>query len=259
MAIMKKEPTTENLVLDNIHVRVEDKPIVRGLSLTIRPGEVHALMGPNGTGKSSLSLALMGHPRYQEVEGSARLGETELFGLSPDQRSRAGLFLAMQYPAEIPGVPVSDFIRSARQELGLDSMSGIKFGKWLQSEMEQLGLDPSFAGRYLNEGFSGGEKKRAEVVQMRMLKPKFAILDEIDSGLDIDALVAVAHGIREMVDAGMGVLVITHYSRLLYHLTPDMVHVMCGGEIVRSAPGMELADSLEAGGYEAVVGREVTV
>jgi len=249
----------ENLVLDNIYVRVEDKPIVRGLSLTIRPGEVHALMGPNGTGKSSLSLALMGHPRYGEVEGSARLGETELFGLSPDQRARAGLFLAMQAPAEIPGVPVSDFVRSARQELGLESMSGMKFNRLLQSEMELVGLDAAFAGRYLNEGFSGGEKKRAEVVQMRMLEPKFAILDEIDSGLDIDALVAVARGIGELVAGGMGVLVITHYRRLLDHLPPDMVHVMSRGEIVRSAPGMTLAEALEAGGYEAVVGREVTV
>jgi len=257
--MMKKKLSNRNLVLDNIYVRVEDKPIVRGLSMTIKPGEIHALMGPNGTGKSSLALALMGHPRYDDVEGSARIGDTELLVLRPDERAKAGLFLAMQSPAEIPGVPMSDFVRTARRELGLEELSGMKFNRTLKSELGLIGMDGSFAGRYINEGFSGGEKKRAEVVQMRMLEPKFAILDEIDSGLDIDAMVAVARGIGEMVAAGTGVLVITHYRRLLDHLQPDMVHIMSGGEIVRSSPGMELANALEAGGYEAVVGREVTV
>lgn len=256
---MKKKLSTRNLVLDNIYVRVEGKRIVRGLSMTIKPGEIHVLMGPNGTGKSSLALALMGHPRYDDVEGSARIGDTELFGLKPDERAKAGLFLALQSPAAIPGVPMSDFVRTARRELGLEDLSGMTFNRKLKSELELIGMAGSFAGRYLNEGFSGGEKKRAEVVQLRMLEPKFAILDEIDSGLDIDALVAVARGIGELVAAGTGVLVITHYRRLLDHLPPDMVHIMSGGEIVRSSPGMELANLLEAGGYEAVVGREVTV
>jgi len=255
---MKNTPTEKNLVLDNLYVRVEGKRIVRGVSLTVRPGEIHALMGPNGTGKSSLALALMGHPRYDDVEGSARIGDTELLDLNPDERARAGLFLAMQAPAEIPGVPMADFLRTARRELGLEDLSGMKFNRRMKSELGLMGLDGAFAGRYLNEGFSGGEKKRAEVVQLRLLEPKFAVLDEIDSGLDIDALVAVARGIGELVAAGTGVLVITHYRRLLDHLPPDMVHIMSGGEIVRSSPGMELANTLEAGGYEAVVGREVT-
>ncbi len=255
---MKKKLSNGNLVLENIYVRVEGKKIVRGVSMTIKPGEIHALMGPNGTGKSSLALALMGHPRYDEVEGSARIGDTELFDLNPSERAKAGLFLAMQSPAEIPGVPMSDFVRTARRELGLDDVSGMKFNRKLKSELKLMGMDGAFAGRYLNEGFSGGEKKRSEVLQMRMLEPKFAVLDEIDSGLDIDALVAVARGIGELVAAGTGVLVITHYRRLLDHMPPDMVHIMSGGEIVRSSPGMELANVLEAGGYEAVVGREVT-
>jgi len=248
----------EPLVIDSLRVRIEGKEVVRGVSLTVEPGTVHALMGPNGTGKSSLALALMGHPRYDDVEGTARIGDAELLEMSPDERARAGLFLAMQYPSEIPGVPVADFLRTAFHALGNKKVSQIAFRKSLEEEMQALGMDPSFATRYLNEGFSGGEKKRSEIVQARTLKPRFAILDEIDSGLDIDALKAVAHGIGEMRAGGTGILIITHYRRVLDHLPPDHVHIMAGGRIVRSAPGLQLAEELEADGYEAFVGEEVS-
>jgi Fe-S cluster assembly ATP-binding protein len=251
--------TDAPLVIEDFKVSIEDSMIVKGVSLTVKPGEVHALMGPNGTGKSSLALALAGHPRYDDVDGDIRIGSISLLFLPPEERARAGLFLAMQYPSEIPGVSVADFLRTAHQALGRRKTSPLAFRRSLEREMKTLGMDPSFAGRYLNEGFSGGEKKRSEVVQARVLKPRFAVLDEIDSGLDIDALKAVARGIHEMREAGVGILIITHYRRILDHLPPDHVHIMSGGRIVRSAPGMKLAEELEASGYEALVGREVAV
>lgn len=250
---MKKErKSTESLTIENLKVDIEDKEVVRGVSLTIEPGKVHALMGPNGTGKSSLALAIMGHPGYSEVEGSVRVGNTEILSLTPEERAKAGLFLAMQYPSEIPGVPVSDFIRVAYQSLGHKKISPLAFRKNLEKEMKAIGLDTGFALRYLNDGFSGGEKKRSELVQARMLKPRFAIFDEIDSGLDIDALKSVARAIHELRESGSGVLIITHYSRILDHLSPDHVHIMAQGRIVRSGKGKRLALELEKHGYEAM-------
>ncbi len=213
-------------------------------------------MGPNGTGKSSLALAIMGHPRYSEVEGSVRIENIEILLLTPEERAKAGLFLAMQYPSEIPGVPVSDFIRTAYQSLGHDKISPLAFRKNLENEMKTIGLDTCFANRYLNDGFSGGEKKRSELLQARMLKPRFAIFDEIDSGLDIDALKSVARAIDELRESGTGVLLITHYSRILDTLSPDHVHIMAQGRIVRSGKGKRLALELEKSGYEAFVGLE---
>lgn len=245
------------LVIENLKVWIEGKEVVRGVSLTVEPGAVHALMGPNGTGKSSMALALMGHPRYTEVEGTARIDGMDLLSMSPEERARAGLFLGMQYPAEIPGIPMEDFLRTALRSLGDKKTSPRAFRNALKREMKDLGMDPSFAARYLNEGFSGGEKKRSEVVQARILKPAFAVFDEIDSGLDIDALRSVAAAIDDLREAGAGVLLITHYSRILRHIPPDFVHVMAKGRIVRSAPGLSLAEELEAGGYETVAGKEV--
>jgi Fe-S cluster assembly ATP-binding protein len=241
-----------SLVIKDFRVRIEGKEVVKGVSLEIEPGKVHALMGPNGTGKSSLALALMGHPRYEEVEGYVGIGDKDLSDLSTEERARAGLFLAMQYPSEIPGVPMSDFMRTAHRALGKPKMSPRAFRNFLKREMEGVGMKSTFAARYLNEGFSGGEKKRCEVVQARVLQPRFAVLDEIDSGLDIDALKAVAGAIETMKGAGTGVLIITHYSRILHHLQPDWVHVMAGGRIVRSAPGLSLAEELEEHGYEGM-------
>jgi Fe-S cluster assembly ATP-binding protein len=258
MEMVKMKPANheiDSLEISDLKVCIKDKLIVKGVTLTVEPGTVHALMGPNGTGKSSLALALMGHPGY-DVEGSARIGGLELLDLVPDERARAGLFLAMQYPAEIPGVPMADFIRTAQTSLGKKKKSRTAFRKNLEQELKATGLDPVFATRYLNEGFSGGEKKRSELVQARMLEPKFAIFDEIDSGLDIDALKAVAQGINELRRAGTGVLIITHYRRILDHLQPDHVHIMSDGRIVRSAPGLQLAEALEKGGYEAVLQQE---
>jgi len=255
---MPRKNRTESLVIENLKIRIEDKEVVGGLSLTVKPGEVHAVMGPNGTGKSTLALALMGHPRYDDAEGSARIGEIELLDLLPEERARAGLFLAMQYPAEIPGVPVADFVRTAHKALSLKPMSRYAFKKSLASKLDEIGMDRSFSERYVNEGFSGGEKKRSEIVQASLLKPRFAILDEIDSGLDIDALKSVAKAIGAMRDEGTGVIIITHYRRILDHLPPDHVHVMAGGTIVRSAPGLRLAEELEAKGYEGIATEEVS-
>lgn len=253
---MRYKKNKETLVLKDFRVSIKDQWIVDGVTLEIKPGEIHALMGPNGTGKSSLSMALMGHPFYQEAEGEARIGNIDLLDLSPDERARAGLFLAMQYPVAIPGAPVSDFLRTAKNALTGKKTQRSAFNRELEKEMKDLGLDPSFSVRYLNEGFSGGEKKRSEIVQARILKPKFAILDEIDSGLDIDALKSVAKGVEDLRAQGTGILIITHYRRILDYLAPDFVHVMSKGRIVRSGLGMKLAEELEASGYKAMVNEE---
>lgn len=240
-----------NLKIENLRVSIEEKEIVKGLDLEINGGEIHAIMGPNGTGKSTLASALMGHPRYTVTDGKITLDGKDVLEMEVDERALAGLFLAMQYPSEVSGVTNSDFLRSAinaRREEG-DEISLMKFIKDMDKKMDLLEMDESFATRYLNEGFSGGEKKRNEILQLMMIQPKFAILDEIDSGLDIDALKVVSKGINEMRGSNFGCLIITHYQRLLNYITPDKVHVMMQGRIVKSG-GPELAQRLEAEGYD---------
>lgn len=239
------------LEIKNLHVSIEGKEIVKGLDLEVKTGEVHAIMGPNGSGKSTLAYSLMGHPRYEVEEGSVELDGTDILELAPDERSRAGLFLAFQYPMEVAGVTVANFLRTAvnaHRGEG-NEMSVMEFAKLLREKMELLEMDPAFANRYLNEGFSGGEKKRNEILQLAMLQPKFAIMDETDSGLDIDALQIVSNGVNAIKGPDMGVIVITHYSRILRYLQPDYVHVLMDGKIVRSG-GKELAETLEEKGYD---------
>ncbi|MBL0386748.1 Fe-S cluster assembly ATPase SufC [Tumebacillus sp. ITR2] len=241
------------LQIEGLQVSVDGKPIVQGLNLEVKGGEVHAVMGPNGTGKSTFAQALMGHPRYEVTAGKAVLDGKDLLQMSVDERARAGLFLAMQYPAEIPGVSNANFMRlavNARRGEG-NGLPVLQFHRHLMAKMKELGIEPSFAERCLNEGFSGGEKKRNEILQMALLKPRIAILDEIDSGLDIDALKIVAKAVNEMRNPEMGVLVITHYQRLLNYIEPDHVHVLLDGQIVRSG-GKELAAQLEEKGYDWV-------
>ncbi|BAJ63824.1 MULTISPECIES: Fe-S cluster assembly ATPase SufC [Anaerolinea] len=245
------------LVIKNLHVAIEGKEIIKGLDLTIRQGEVHAIMGPNGTGKSTLAYTLMGHPAYEVTEGEVWFKGQNILELEPDERSRLGIFLAFQYPVAIPGVTVANFLRTAinaRRRAENPEDKGIpipEFRKLLKSKMELLKMDPAFAGRYLNDGFSGGEKKRAEILQMAMLQPEIAILDETDSGLDIDALRIVAEGVNALRSKDLGVLVITHYQRILNYITPDFVHIMLGGRIVESGDA-DLALHLEEHGYDWV-------
>lgn len=241
------------LEIKDLHVSIEDKEILKGVNLTINTGEIHAVMGPNGTGKSTLSAAIMGHPAFTVTKGEVLLDGVNVLELDVDERAKAGLFLAMQYPSEITGVTNADFMRSAinaKREEGKE-INLMQFIKKLDKEMEFLDIDPDMAQRYLNEGFSGGEKKRNEILQLMMLQPKFAILDEIDSGLDIDALKVVSKGINEMRGDDFGSLIITHYQRLLNYITPDFVHVMYNGKIVKTG-GPELAHRLENEGYEWV-------
>lgn len=239
------------LVIKDLHVAIDGKEILKGVNLTINTNEVHAIMGPNGTGKSTLASAIMGHPKYEVTSGSIELDGEDVLEMEVDERAKAGLFLAMQYPSEINGVTNADFLRSAinaRREEG-DEISLMKFIRELDKTMAFLEMDEDMAQRYLNEGFSGGEKKRNEILQLMMIKPKIAVLDEIDSGLDIDALKVVSKGINEMRGEGFGCLMITHYQRLLNYITPDKVHVMMQGKVVKSG-GAELAQRLEAEGYD---------
>ena len=245
------------LKIEDLRVGVAGKEILKGVNLTIRQGEVHALMGPNGTGKSTLSYALAGHPNYEVLGGTATLDGQDLLAMQADERAKAGLFLAFQYPTVIPGVTVANFLRHAvtnvrnpdRKE-GEDLISMRDFRKEMKREMDDLGMDPEFARRYLNEGFSGGEKKRAEVLQMAMLRPAFAILDETDSGLDIDAVRVVSEGVNRVAERiGTGVLVITHYQRILNYIKPGFVHILFGGRIVEEG-GPELVHRLEGEGYD---------
>jgi Fe-S cluster assembly ATP-binding protein len=245
------------LVIRNLHVNIENKEILKGVNLTIKQGEVHAIMGPNGTGKSTLAYTLMGHPSYKVTEGEVLFKGQNILELSTDVRSRLGVFLAFQYPVAIPGVTVANFLRTAlnarRRALHPEDkgMPIPEFRRLLKEKMEVLKMDPSFAGRYLNDGFSGGEKKRAEILQMAALKPEIAILDETDSGLDIDALRIVSEGVNTLRGAELGVLVITHYQRILNYIKPDFVHVMIDGRVVESGD-FELALHLEEHGYEWV-------
>ena len=241
------------LEIKDLHVEIDGKEILKGVNLTINTNEVHAIMGPNGTGKSTLASAIMGHPKYEVTQGEVLIDGENVLEMEVDERAKAGLFLAMQYPSEISGVTNADFLRSAinaRREEG-DEISLMKFIRELDKTMEFLEMPEEMAQRYLNEGFSGGEKKRNEILQMMMIKPMFGILDEIDSGLDIDALKVVSKGINEMRGEGFGCLMITHYQRLLNYITPDHVHVMMQGKVVKSG-GAELAHRLEAEGYEWV-------
>ena len=244
------------LEIRNLHARVEDggTEILRGVDLEIRPGEMHALMGPNGSGKSTLAKVVSGHPGYEVTEGDVLLDGESILELEPDERSRAGLFLAFQYPAEIPGVSIANFLRTAlnaRRGEEEGDMDVFAFQKLLNQKLELLKVQPTFAARYVNDGFSGGEKKRNEILQMAVLQPTMALMDETDSGLDIDALRIVSEGVNTLrgEDPKMGVLLITHYKRILGYLQPDHVHVMLNGRIAHSG-GPELADQLEEMGYD---------
>ncbi len=259
------------LVIKDLHVSVEGKAILRGVNLTVRQGEVHALMGPNGSDKSTLAYTIAGHPHYEVTGGDILLNGESILSLAPDERAKAGLFLAFQYPTAIPGVSMANFLRQAVsavrgytdkakqavaeggsvKPIGSELMPMREFRRELTEKMEKLHIDPAFARRYLNDGFSGGEKKRAEILQMAMLEPKIAVLDETDSGLDIDALRVVAEGVNSLLGPNLGVLLITHYQRLLNYIKPDFVHVFYNGQIVQSG-GPDLALELEAKGYSWV-------
>jgi Fe-S cluster assembly ATP-binding protein len=243
------------LSIKNLHVSIEDTPILKGLNLSVRKGEVHAIMGPNGTGKSTLAYAVMGHPKYEITEGDILIDGESILDMAPDERSRAGVFLAFQYPVSIPGVTVANFLRTAlnarmrHADPPQDDISVLEFRKMLKSKMDLLEMEYSFGGRYLNEGFSGGEKKRTEVLQLAVLEPAFAILDETDSGLDIDAIRIVSEGVNAIKGPNMGVMVITHYQRILNYIKPDFVHIMFDGRIVESG-SEELSLLLEEEGYD---------
>jgi len=240
-------------VVDGLHVSVEGKEIVKGLDLTIQRGEIHALMGPNASGKSTLAHALMGHPRYEVTQGRVLLNGESILGLKPDERARRGLFLAFQYPRAIPGVSMVNFLRSALRAVRGSDVPVREFRAMLQETMALLKMDEGFARRYINDGFSGGEMKRAEVLQMGILQPEMAILDETDSGLDIDALRTVSEGINALADGRRGFLIITHYQRILNYVRPHHIHVLFDGRIIKSG-GPELALELEAEGYERLIG-----
>ena len=239
------------LEIRDLHTQVGDEPILKGVSLTINPGEFHAIMGPNGSGKSTLAYTLMGHPHYEVTAGDILVDGESILELEPNERAQKGVFLAFQYPHEIPGVGMSDFLRTARAALTGQEVDILEFHDELEARLKQIHMDPSFATRALNEGFSGGEKKKAEMVQMAILKPRIAILDETDSGLDVDALKAVAEVVNSMRDGKFSSLIITHYKRILNYVRPDFVHIMVDGRIVRSG-GPELADQVEELGYEWV-------
>jgi Fe-S cluster assembly ATP-binding protein len=248
--MMKDKPLLE---IKNLEVSIEGKQILNGVGLSVKAGEIHAIMGPNGSGKSTLCYALAGHPEYKVLAGEAYLDGKNLLEMEPEDRSRAGLFLAFQYPVEVPGVTLQNFLRTAYNAHHDSDGNGtrvnvLKFWKFLKEKLQALGVDESFANRYLNDGFSGGEKKRAEILQMAVLEPKVALLDETDSGLDIDALKAVADGVNKLMNPNMAVVVITHYQRLLNYINPDFVHIMSEGRIIKTG-GPELALELEDRGY----------
>ncbi len=244
-----------SLVIKDLHVDVETedgpKAILKGVDLTINPGEVHAIMGPNGSGKSTLAYALAGHPKYRVTQGTITLDGVSLNDMTVDERARAGLFLAMQYPVEVPGVSMSNFLRSAKTALTGEAPKVRTWVKDVNAALAELGLDSTFAGRSVNEGFSGGEKKRGEIVQLQLLNPKYSILDETDSGLDIDALRVVSDGVNTYTAQGdRGLILITHYTRILRYIKPDFVHVYVDGRVVEEG-GPELAEQLEETGYDS--------
>ena len=244
--------TPVNLVVRALHASVDGKEILRGIDLEVPQGEIHALMGPNGSGKSTLAYTLMGHPRYEVTSGSVTLGGVDLLPLAADERARLGLFLSFQYPTAIPGVTTMNFLRASLKSLGKE-LPAKEFIKRVKDEMAELKIDEAFRARYINDGFSGGEKKRAEILQLAILRPRLAILDETDSGLDVDALRTVAAGVMRVTGPDMGLLIITHYPRILEFLRPDRIHVMHQGRIVTSGDA-DLAQRIEAGGYEPILG-----
>ena len=239
------------LKIEDLQVEIDGQEIVKGLDLEVNKGEIHAIMGPNGSGKSTLANVLMGHPRYEVTAGSITFEGEDVFELEPDERAKLGMFLAFQYPSEVPGVSVANFLRTAVNSVREEELSPMEMYKLLQEKMAIMKMDPKFAERYLNEGFSGGEKKRNEILQMLMLDPTLAIMDETDSGLDIDALQVVARGVNEVRGPEFSAVIITHYQRILRYIEPDRVHVMLDGRIVTSG-GKELADVLEDKGYDWV-------
>lgn len=250
--------TIDTLKITDLHVSVEGKPILKGVNLTIRRGETHALMGPNGSGKSTLGLAIMGHPNYQITAGSIELNGQDVLAMQPNERARAGIFMAFQRPVAIPGVKLADFLRHATTNVrnperkeGEELIPMREFRKEIREKMDQLRIDPEFARRYVNEGFSGGEMKRAEILQLAMLQPKFAVLDETDSGLDADAVLLASQSIAEIGRKQIGLLIITHHDKLLEHNPPDFTHVMLGGRIVETG-GVELAAELYSKGYDRI-------
>src|ERR687898_678362 len=256
MAGYRKRPHTNMSVLEikNLHVNVETdqgtREILRGVDLVINEGEIHAVMGPNGSGKSTLAYTIAGHPKYQVVQGEILLDGENVLEMTVDARARAGLFLAMQYPVEVPGVTMTNFLRTAKTAIDGEAPSLRHWTKDVKAAMEQLRIDADFAQRNVNEGFSGGEKKRVEILQLELFKPKFAILDETDSGLDVDALKVVSEGVnRAHAEGNMGTLLITHYTRILRYIKPDFVHVFVDGQVVEEG-GPELADRLEEEGYD---------
>ena len=257
--------SANTLTIENLHVRVEETEILKGVNLTLRQGEVHALMGPNGSGKSTLAYTLVGHPKYEVTSGTIKLGDLDVTQMNSTERARRGMFLAFQYPVTIPGVKVADFLRHAvtnvrnpERKEGAELMPMKNFRVELRETMKQLNIDEEFARRYLNEGFSGGEKKRMEILQLAMLKPKFAILDETDSGLDSDAVRVVSEGLRKLSGPHMGVLIITHHERLLEMNIPKFTHVMLAGRIVETGDA-SLAHELHERGYAGVRERHPTV
>jgi Fe-S cluster assembly ATP-binding protein len=240
------------LEIENLHVSVEGKEILRGVDLVVPRGQTHALMGPNGSGKSTLAYTLLGHPKYEVTEGRVFFKGQNVLELQPDERARLGLFLAFQYPTSIPGVSLANFLRlSLKSTRGSDVAPG-QFRRLIREKLHLLKMDESFLSRYVNEGFSGGEKKRAEVLQMALLEPEIAIMDETDSGLDIDALRTVSEGVNSLVGPNLGILIITHYQRILNYIKPDVVHVLVKGRIVRTG-GRELVEALEAQGYDWIL------
>ena len=239
------------LKIENLHVEIDGNEIVKGLDLEVSKGEIHAIMGPNGSGKSTLANVLMGHPRYEVTDGAVTFEGEDVLELEPDERAKMGMFLAFQYPSEVPGVSVANFLRTAVNAVREEELSPMEMYKLLQEKMAVMQMDPKFAERYLNEGFSGGEKKRNEILQMLMLEPRLAIMDETDSGLDIDALQVVARGVNELRGPEFSAVIITHYQRILRYIQPDRVHVMLDGRLVTSG-GRELAHELEDKGYDWV-------
>ena len=239
------------LKIENLRVEIDGNEIVKGLDLEVGKGEIHAIMGPNGSGKSTFANVLLGHPRYEVTDGTVTFEGEDVLELEPDERAKLGMFLAFQYPSEVPGVSVANFLRTAVNSVREEELSPMEMYRLLQEKMAVMQMDPKFAERYLNEGFSGGEKKRNEILQMLMLEPRLAIMDETDSGLDIDALQVVARGVNEVRGPEFSAVIITHYQRILRYIEPDRVHVMLDGRIVTSG-GKELADVLEDKGYDWV-------
>jgi Fe-S cluster assembly ATP-binding protein len=244
-----------SLVISGLRAAVEEKEILRGIDLVVEPGQVHALMGPNGSGKSTLAFSLSGHPSYAVLSGSVKLDGEELIGLPPDKRAKAGLFLSFQYPAAIPGVSVANFIRTARMAVNPSDLPPARFRKMIFEQLDVLDMDPAFLSRYVNDGFSGGEKKRLEMLQLAMLRPKYAVLDETDSGLDVDALQSVGRSVNALRASEDGAqtafLIITHYPRILNYIPADVVHIMIDGRIVKTG-GPELANQIEREGYDQI-------